>query len=81
MLGDKGYDVDWFRAALAERKIAACMPSQATWKTPIDVLKEGGGAHVALFLAAQPNATDALLLEARCEMKSHLLPSIVKLSW
>ena len=29
LLGDKGYDADWFRAALAERGIAACIPSKS----------------------------------------------------
>lgn len=28
LLGDRGYDADWFRAALAERKITACIPSK-----------------------------------------------------
>ena len=28
LLGDKGYDADWFRDALAKRKIAACIPSK-----------------------------------------------------
>jgi transposase len=27
MLGDRGYDADWFRAALTERGIAACSGS------------------------------------------------------
>lgn len=31
LLGDRGYDADWFRAALADRKIAACIPS-AGWR-------------------------------------------------
>lgn len=35
VLGDKGYDADWFRAALADRKIAACIPSKANRKVPI----------------------------------------------
>ena len=30
LLGDKGYDADWFRQALAERGIAACIPSNPT---------------------------------------------------
>ena len=29
MLGDKGYDADWLREALAERGITACIPSRA----------------------------------------------------
>ena len=29
LLGDKGYDADWFRAVLAERSITACIPSKA----------------------------------------------------
>ncbi len=28
LLGDEGYDADWLRAALAERKITACIPSR-----------------------------------------------------
>lgn len=26
LLADRGYDADWFRAALTERGIAACIP-------------------------------------------------------
>ena len=29
LLGDKGYEADWFRAALADREISACIPSKA----------------------------------------------------
>ena len=35
MLGDKGYDADWFRAALTERGIAPCIPSRATRTAPL----------------------------------------------
>jgi transposase len=35
LLGDKGYDADWFRAALADRGIAACIPSKANRNVPI----------------------------------------------
>lgn len=35
LLGDRGYDADWFRAALADRKIVACIPSKANRKMPI----------------------------------------------
>jgi transposase len=35
LLGDRGYDADWFRAALAERKIITCIPSKANRKVPI----------------------------------------------
>jgi transposase len=35
LLGDKGYDADWFRAALAGRKIVACIPSKTNRKVPI----------------------------------------------
>ena len=34
LLGDKGYDADWFRTALAERGIAACIPSKSNRKAP-----------------------------------------------
>ena len=35
MLGDRGYDADWFRQALADRGIAACIPSKANRKVQI----------------------------------------------
>ena len=35
LLGDKGYDADWFREALAERGVAACIPSKSNRKLPI----------------------------------------------
>ena len=35
LLGDKGYDADWFRDALTERGVTACIPSKANRRTPI----------------------------------------------
>ena len=35
MLGDKGYDANWFRDALAARGVVACIPSKANRKHPI----------------------------------------------
>ncbi|WP_348633760.1 IS5 family transposase [Rhizobium sp. BK376] len=35
LLADKGYDADWFRDALAERKISVCIPSRANRKVAI----------------------------------------------
>ena len=35
MLGDKGYDADWFCQALARHGIAACIPSKANRKARI----------------------------------------------
>ncbi len=35
MLGDRGYDADWFRAALNRRGIAPCIPSKVNRKIPI----------------------------------------------
>ncbi len=35
MLGDRGYDADWFRTALAERGMIACIPSKANRKVQI----------------------------------------------
>jgi transposase len=35
LLGDKGYDTDWFRNALAEKDITACIPSKANRKVQI----------------------------------------------
>ena len=35
LLADKGYDADWLRAALAERGLAACIPSKSNRKVPI----------------------------------------------
>ncbi|HEY8622402.1 MAG TPA: IS5 family transposase [Casimicrobiaceae bacterium] len=35
MLGDRGYDADWFRNALTERGITPCIPSKANRKIAI----------------------------------------------
>ncbi len=35
LLGDRGYDANWFREGLAERGIAACIPSKANRKIHI----------------------------------------------
>ena len=35
LLGDRGYDADWFRQALADRNITACIPSKRNRKVPI----------------------------------------------
>ena len=35
LLGDRGYDAGWFRDALTQRGIAACIPSKANRRTPI----------------------------------------------
>src|SRR5476651_2152388 len=35
LLGDKGYDADWFRQALAERGITTCIPSKSDRKKPM----------------------------------------------
>lgn len=36
LLGDKGYDSNWFREALAERGIEPCIPPTKSRKQPID---------------------------------------------
>ena len=35
LLADKGYDADWFRAALAKHGIAVCIPSKSNRKVAI----------------------------------------------
>ena len=35
LLGDKGYDADWFCNALIERGITPCIPSRGNHKVPI----------------------------------------------
>lgn len=35
LLADHGYDADWFQATLADRGIAACIPSKKGRKIPI----------------------------------------------
>jgi transposase len=35
MLGDRGYDADWFRDALTERGITPCIPSRTSRKVQI----------------------------------------------
>ena len=35
LLGDRGYDADWFRVAMVNRGISACIPSKPNRKVPI----------------------------------------------
>jgi transposase len=35
LIGDRGYDADWLRDALADRKITACIPSKTNRKVSI----------------------------------------------
>ena len=35
LLGDRGYDADWFRQALIARGITPCIPSKSNRKVPI----------------------------------------------
>jgi putative transposase len=35
LIGDKGYDSDWFRAALSGRGIEPCIPSTRSRKAPL----------------------------------------------
>ena len=35
LFGDRGYDADWFREALQDKGIRACIPGRKTRKTPI----------------------------------------------
>jgi transposase len=35
LLGDRGYDADWFRTALADRGVTVCIPSKVNRKAPI----------------------------------------------
>ena len=35
LLGDRGYDADWFREALKDKGIRACIPGRKQRKTPV----------------------------------------------
>ncbi len=35
LLGDRGYDADWFREALQDKGIRACIPGRKQRKTPV----------------------------------------------
>ena len=39
LLGDKGYDSDWFRAALTARGITPCIPQKPTARCDITMTK------------------------------------------
>ena len=40
LLADRGYDADWFRTALLEKGITACIPPRKTRKTPVTYDKD-----------------------------------------
>ena len=35
LLGDRGYDADWFREALQDKKLLPCIPGRKKRKTPV----------------------------------------------
>ncbi len=39
MLADKGYDADWYREALEDKRIAPCIPSRKGRKVPSHTTK------------------------------------------
>ena len=36
LIGDRGYDSNWFRTALADKGIKPCIPGRASRNKPID---------------------------------------------
>lgn len=42
MLGDRGFDADWFRNALLAKGIAPCIPSKASGSTDVS----GAGSNI-----------------------------------
>lgn len=40
LLADRGYDADWFRTALKDKGISACIPPRAKRKNPADYDKD-----------------------------------------
>jgi len=40
LLADRGYDADWFRNALKDKGISACIPPRAKRKNPADYDKD-----------------------------------------
>jgi transposase len=74
LLADKGYDADWFRAALAKRPIAACIPSKSNRKTaiPYDAVLTNSATRSKTFSGASktggasiPDTTAALTPTSR----------------
>ena len=45
LLGDRGYDADWFRKALHDNKICPCSPGWKKRKTPVRYDKRGYKRH------------------------------------
>tara|TARA_Y100001001_G_scaffold96097_2_gene93983 strand:- start:158 stop:310 length:153 start_codon:yes stop_codon:yes gene_type:complete len=35
LLGDRGYEADWFREALQDKGVRACIPARKKRKTPV----------------------------------------------
>ncbi len=68
LIGDRGYDADWLRPALAGRSITACIPSKANRKVliPHDTVLYRSRHKAKIMLgrlktggASQPAAIDA----------------------
>ena len=89
LLGDQGYDADWFRKALAERNITACIPSKKNRKVPIphDPCSIASATRSRICSAGSrtggastPATIDAAYLHVRYLHRSdhHLLPQSMR---
>jgi len=70
LLGDKGYDADWFRNALADQGITACIPSKANRKVHNDARglnSPAGPINTSTALPLDPTAD--LFLNSQCRFR------------
>ena len=81
LLGDRGYDADWFREALQDKGIRACIPARKQHKTPVKYdkrrYKQRKRIEIMFGLAARGNPirqmSEGLPLGHRARGNRHLL--------
>jgi hypothetical protein len=76
LLADTGYDADWFRAALAKRRIAACIPSKSNRKIAIPPLFRYSALESSGDASTPNTLRPRLLLGNRPRRSRHLLALI-----
>ena len=64
LLGDRGYDADWFRNALQEKGIKACIPGRKSRSKPIKYDKAATAAVTGSRLCSAVSRTGAVSLLA-----------------
>jgi hypothetical protein len=77
LLGDKGYDASWFRAALAERGIAACIRSKSNRKCRSHMTERSTGNATKSKICLAGSRTGGEFISDTTDALTHSCPPYI----